>query len=134
MIDGPRETGATAGLLPGRPTEPEIHRLVHAFYGRVRSDEMLGPIFEARIGHRWDAHLARMVDFWNSILLASGSYLGNPIVSHRGVPGISSIHFDRWLVLFRETAHEVLAEHLALDVYTRAERMRLVLERHAGQP
>jgi hemoglobin len=35
-----------------------IGRLVHAFYGRVRGDRLLGPIFEARI------------DDWSGILAA----------------------------------------------------------------
>jgi hemoglobin len=132
MTEAVRETEGLAMALPVRPTEPEIHRMVHDFYGRVRRDEMLGPIFEARIGDRWEAHLARMVDFWTSILLASGSYLGNPLETHRTVPGVTPEHFDRWLVLFRQTVDDVLAKHQASDVFARAHRMRFVLERHAG--
>ena len=44
--------------LPDAPiSEHDIHRLVHRFYARVRQDDTLGPIFEARVTD-WDAHLA----------------------------------------------------------------------------
>ena len=62
-----------------RPTEVEIRRKVHTFYARVRDDDLLGPVFEERIGTDWDAHLDRMVDFWSTVLLASGRYRGDPI-------------------------------------------------------
>src|SRR5690606_26649651 len=38
---------------------PMIERLVHAVDAKVREDELLGPIFDARVAD-WDAHLARM--------------------------------------------------------------------------
>ena len=34
--------------------EAYISRLVERFYGRVRTDEKLGPIFEREIGDRWE--------------------------------------------------------------------------------
>ena len=48
--------GAAAGV-----TEPMIEMLVHAFYGRVREHEILGPIFNARIDD-WPEHLAKLCD------------------------------------------------------------------------
>ena len=36
-----------------------IDRFVETFYARIRDDDMLGPIFDARIAN-WPAHLARM--------------------------------------------------------------------------
>jgi hemoglobin len=45
-----------------------ISRLVERFYDTVRQDDMLGPIFAERIGD-WPHHLARMKDFWASIML-----------------------------------------------------------------
>lgn len=113
-----------------RPTEDQIRRMVDTFYGRVREDEVLGPVFEERIGSDWEAHLDRMVDFWSTVLLASGRYRGNPIESHRRIPGLSSAHFDRWLALFRPVVQEVYGGGLAEDVFGRALRMRMVLERN----
>lgn len=114
----------------GRITEAQIRTLVHTFYARVREDREIGPIFERRFADRWEGHLARMCDFWSSIMLATGRYRGNPLESHRRIPELRSAHFDRWLSLFYEVALEVLPEPIALDISGRAARMRLVLERH----
>ena len=40
-------------------TEAMIERLVRSFYDKVREDEMLGPVFDARIAD-WEPHLAQM--------------------------------------------------------------------------
>ena len=68
----PKAPGLTAGV-----TEPMIRTLVDAFYAKVRSDAVLGPIFNARI-HDWDEHLAKLADFWSSIVMMSGRYKGRP--------------------------------------------------------
>jgi len=115
----------------GKPSEEDIRRLVDRFYARARADAELGPIFERRIGADWDAHLDRMVDFWSSILLATGRYRGNPLERHAAVPGLESRHYDRWLELFDEALAEVMSEPLARDVGARARRMRVVLDRGA---
>ena|SRR5688500_14005525 len=115
-----------------RPTEAEIRGFVHAFYTEVRRDPELGPVFESRIGDHWDGHLGRMVDFWSSILLASGRYAGNPREKHAAVPAIRSEHYDRWLALFEVVLFRELEEPLARDVLARAHRMRLVLDQPAA--
>ena len=122
-----RIPAAPEGLA--RPTEADIRRFVVRFYEVVRADPELGPVLERRIGGAWDAHLDRMVDFWSSILLASGRYAGNPLEKHRAVAEIESRHFDRWLELFESVLLAELDEPLARDVIGRAHRMRLVLDR-----
>jgi hemoglobin len=52
-----------------------IERLVRAFYKSARRDPLIGPIFERHV-RDWDAHLARMCDFWSSVALMSGRYHG----------------------------------------------------------
>ena len=111
-----------------RPTETQIRRFVDAFYMEVRRDPELGPVFEGRIGDQWDVHLDRMVDFWSTVLLASGRYEGNPREKHAAVPEIRSEHFDRWLALFEIVLLRELEESLARDVLARAQRMRVVLD------
>lgn len=113
-----------------RITEEQIHSLVHGFYGRIREDSELGPIFERRFAGRWEPHLDRMCDFWSTVMLATGRYRGNPVANHQRIPELRSEHFDRWLALFGEVARELLPEHIARDVEGRAMRMRIVLEKH----
>ncbi len=102
-------------------TEEQIAELVDSFYGRVRSDAMLGPIFASVVGDHWDPHLAKMRAFWSSVMLASGTYKGNPMVAHLALPRLTEEHFARWLELWRQTAAEVLDEAAALLFVKKAE-------------
>ena len=101
--------------------EDRLMTLVHRFYGKIRKDAVLGPIFEERIGD-WGPHLARMVEFWSSVALMTGRYHGAPVPKHVGLP-VDWAHFERWLVLFRETAHETCTPEGAAHVIERAERI-----------
>ncbi len=114
---------ARARVAPGGPvgvTETMIQRLVHAFYDRVRADPVLGPVFASQIAE-WDPHLARMCDFWSSVMLMTGRFKGAPMVVHVGVPGLRSEHFETWLGLFRETAREVCPAGAAEVFISKAE-------------
>jgi hemoglobin len=82
-----------------------IDRFVEAFYGKIRQDDLLGPIFAERIAD-WPAHLARMKAFWRSVLHNSGEFAGNPMLKHMVIPGIELRHFSHWLDLFYETLRQ----------------------------
>jgi hemoglobin len=88
-------------------TESMIAEVVHAFYGRIRQDLMLGPIFARVIGDDWDGHLSKMCDFWSSVLLMSGRYHGTPMVAHIQLGDLGPHHFALWLRIFRETVAEL---------------------------
>lgn len=97
-------------LAPGAPvgvTEAMCRDLVDAFYARVRADQVLGPIFNGAIGDRWDAHLAKLTDFWSSVMLMTGRFKGSPMAVHAALPRAEPGDFQRWLMLFRQTAQEV---------------------------
>jgi hemoglobin len=96
-------------IAPGHAAgvdEAMIERLVHAFYARVRQDPTLGPIFEAAIDD-WDEHLAKLCDFWSSVLLMTGRFKGSPMTAHARLPDIQPAHFGRWLELFHATARQL---------------------------
>jgi hemoglobin len=95
--------------------------LVHSFYGKIRVDAVLGPIFASRISD-WPPHLERMVSFWSSVALMTGTYHGAPVPAHAHLP-VTWAHFERWLTLFRETADEVCTPAGAVHVIERAERI-----------
>jgi hemoglobin len=105
---------AAPGLSAG-VTEPMIHAMVHGFYGKVRTDPALGPIFNREVGD-WDEHLAKMCDFWSSVLLMTGRFRGAPMATHARLPDIRPTHFARWLHLFRQTAGE-LCPPAAADLF-----------------
>jgi hemoglobin len=107
-------------------TETMIERLVHAFYDKVRADAMLGPVFDARI-RDWGPHLKQMCAFWSSVALMTGRYHGTPMVKHAPLP-VDAAHFDRWLELFEETAHEVCPLEAKAHFVERARRIATSLE------
>ncbi|HZP04232.1 MAG TPA: group III truncated hemoglobin [Terracidiphilus sp.] len=107
---------------PPAISEEQIAKLVDTFYTRVRQDETLGPIFERAIGNNWGPHLERMRAFWSSLILASGRYKGNPMIKHLMLlPRIGRQHFERWLILWRETAADLLPPQAAAIFVSRAE-------------
>ena len=107
-------------------TEAMIEELVRAFYAKVRADEVLGPIFEARI-RDWEPHLQQMCAFWSSVALMTGRYHGTPMVKHVRLP-VDAAHFDRWLALFEETAREICPGEAEAHFVERARRIASSLE------
>lgn len=102
-------------------TELEISNLVDHFYAKVRLDPDIGPIFNAIVGD-WPHHLATLKDFWSTVLLTTGRYKGDPMVTHLQLP-LDPDHFERWLALFAETATEVLSPNHAAIVITKSQRI-----------
>jgi hemoglobin len=107
-------------------TEAMIERLVRGFYARVRTDALLAPIFDAKIGD-WEPHLQRMCAFWSSVALMTGRYHGAPMPKHLVLP-VDAGHFDRWLELFEATAHELCPPEAADHFIERARRIAASLE------
>jgi len=101
--------------------ENSIAAMVDTFYGAIRHDQMLGPIFAGAIGDQWTPHLAKMKAFWSSVLLASRTYKGNPMIAHLRLPRLTETHFERWLELWRETAAALCSKELAQLFIQRAE-------------
>lgn len=86
--------------------EAFISTLVETFYGHVRADETLGPIFAGQI-EDWEEHLPKMKDFWSSVALNSGRYAGKPVPAHRKLAGVTEADFGAWLSLFERTLEEL---------------------------
>jgi hemoglobin len=103
--------------------EAGLTRLVHLFYERVQDDPGLGPVFDAAISD-WPHHLAKMVDFWSSVMLTTGRYKGNPMMMHlKHKARISPELFGRWLALWARTADEVMPPDAAAAFKAKAERI-----------
>jgi len=102
-------------------TEAEISTLVDTFYARVRRDPDIGPIFNAIVGD-WPHHLATLKDFWSTVLLTTGRYKGDPMMTHLQLP-LDPDHFSRWLSLFAETARETFSPEAASVAIAKSERI-----------
>jgi hemoglobin len=123
----------TIDALRRQPLHPDIseeliHALVHRFYGKIRTDQELGPIFDRVIGDGWDPHLAKMCDFWSSVVLMTGRFKSNPMTAHIRLKQVRPEHFARWLALFGETARELCPPDIAALFIAKAETIARSLQ------
>ncbi|MYN18009.1 globin [Rugamonas sp. FT107W] len=111
------------------PLTPEsIATLVHEFYDEVRADPVLQPVFDGAIGDNWTPHLARMVDFWSTVMLGSRNFQGNVFGKHMLLNGVTPDHFLRWLTLFEATATRLFNPADAAEFKTVARRIAASLQ------
>ena len=98
-------TGAPDAPSTGKahaPSAETITALVHGFYADVRADPLLGPIFEDALHGRWDAHLARLVDFWSTVALGTRNFRGDVFGKHMALEGVTPAHFAAWVGLWQK--------------------------------
>lgn len=113
----------------------EINSIVHTFYSKVRNDSILGPIFADEMSEDWDHHLQKMCDFWTTVMFGTPLYKGDPLPAHIKISAIQPIHFDHWLMLFRESLVEVCDDAAHVDAfYARASRMAKVMQARIQSP
>lgn len=87
-------------------TKSDIQTVVNAFYEKVKTDDLIGFFFSEIVPVDWEKHSRQMCAFWENVLLFSGDYEGNPIVTHRRINGMQATtpaHFQRWMELFDHT-------------------------------
>lgn len=105
-----------------------IATLVKDFYADIRRDSLLQPVFDGAIGDDWEPHLERMVDFWCSVMLASGEFKGNVFGKHMQLEGIELEHFRRWLALFEMHTRRLFAPEVADGFMAAAKRIAASLQ------
>ncbi len=103
----------------------DIKLLVDTFYGRIRENELLSPIFNAVIGDRWPQHLEKMYRFWQTVLLDEHTYYNSPFPPHAKLP-IAQNHFDTWLQLWHLTIDENFTGKLAEEAKWRGDKMAVM--------
>ena len=120
---GPR-LHPTGRLIPAELDEAMVAAVVRDFYARVRADDLIGPVFNRIIPEdRWPHHIDLITDFWSSMLLGTGRYMGRPMPKHLAIPDLTDAHFARWLRLFRVTAEIHCPEDIAALFVDRAQRI-----------
>ena len=105
--------------------EPTLEAFLRAFYGAARQDPLLGAAFAGVAD--WEAHIARLTQFWSSVALMTGTYHGQPMQAHAHL-GLGTAHFARWLALFEDTATTCLPPAGAAHLIERARRIAASLE------
>ena len=109
----------------------DIFLVVETFYGKVRTNETLGPFFNDTIND-WDAHLQHLTTFWETSLFMTrkleNKYHGNPLEAHVKVDNmfhnsITELHFGIWLNLWFETLEELFEGEVTENAKRRARKM-----------
>ena len=104
-------------------TEENLQKLVETFYGKVRQDPLIGPVFNGAI-EDWPEHLEKLQAFWSSVMLTTGRYKGQPMPAPvRHADAISPASFERWLAIWRETTEELLDSESAAAMQDKAARI-----------
>lgn len=113
-------------MKPDIKSRAEIVLLVDTFYDKVLNDKLLSFIFKDLAAVNFTYHLPVMYDFWENIILRTGSYEGNPMHLHRNIHHLTPLtgaHFKRWDKLFALTVDELfegpkatLAKEQALSI------------------
>ena len=104
-------------------TETQIAELIPLFYSRVRTDDLIGQVFDKAIDD-WPPHLRKLADFWSSVMLTTGHYKGNPMAAHmKYLSEINPPMFDRWLALWADATSETLPPAMAAALQAKADRI-----------
>ena len=111
----------------------QIEAMVHGFYASVRDDQILGPVFNARI-EAWPQHMERMVLFWRAVLRSEGTFTmsprGAPPTLHRAMDEVSLSHYERWLSLFGTVVDDIFEPDAAEEVKDAASRIVFAFSRY----
>ena len=108
-------------------TLDDVKNLVDTFYGKIRNDELLAPIFNERIEDRWPEHLEKMYRFWQTVLLGEQTYYGAPFVPHAQLP-VTNQHFGQWVRIFNETVDALFSGEKADEAKWRGKKMAEIFE------
>lgn len=102
-------------------THEDVQLLVNNFYDRVKSDAIIGPIFNSVIDD-WSQHLPKMYRFWGTVLFGEPGYSGNTIATHIAIDKkfpLQQQHYDRWIGLWKSTVDSLFTGQKAEEAKKR---------------
>ncbi|NLR64400.1 group III truncated hemoglobin [Chitinophaga varians] len=109
----------------------DIQLLVDSFYEKVKTDAVIGYIFQDIAQVDWGKHLPVMYDFWEQLLLDSNRYGRNTMAPHfalnQKIP-LQPVHFDRWILLFETTVNELFTGEKAELAISRAHSIKDIMQ------
>ncbi|PKH51958.1 globin [Tenacibaculum sp. Bg11-29] len=111
----------------------DVYLLVSTFYNKLKKDDFIGPIFLKAIPEeKWESHLQKLTDFWETNLFFVRKFKGNPMKAHKDLDrnfnhSISQEHFGRWLQLWFETIESLFYGAKANDARERARNIASIM-------
>jgi len=120
------------GVVKMDVTRPkDVHRIVNAFFRKVRKDDLLSPYFASKSKADWEEFLPVMYSFWENVLFYTGGYFGNPMQRHQEMNELRSFtqeHFVRWLDLLCEAVDKRYAGANAEIMKARAHHIATIMQ------
>jgi hemoglobin len=107
-------------------TRADVELLVNSFYEKVRTDEVIGHIFNDVAAVDWTTHLPKMYSFWETVLLGKMSFKGNPMETHIKLSQKTQMkqeHFDQWLHLWNKTITANFSGEIATEARKRGQNI-----------
>lgn len=108
----------------------DLEALMVSFYGKALTDETIGFFFTKVIPVDMDKHIPKIADFWETVIFDKAAYQGNVFGAHEHIHTLSVFedkHFERWVVLFKETVDELFAGPNAEKIKQRGESIATVM-------
>lgn len=108
----------------------DIELLVNSFYDKVKTDPVIGYLFNDVAHVNWSEHLPKMYNFWENIIFYTGNYSGSPMVVHRALHQKSKMtegHFNHWVQLFTATVDALFKGERADEIKSRAVNIAQVM-------
>ncbi len=94
----------------------DIELLVESFYESVKNDELIAYFFTEVVELDWNHHIPRICDFWESVILGTKFFDGNPMIKHIELnqkSALKKLHFNRWLKLWNQTVDSNFSGEMA---------------------
>ena len=91
-------------MKPDIENRNDIEFLVSEFYKLATQDEVIGKFFKTVMVLNWEKHIPVICNFWESIILGSHNYQGNPMLKHIELSRKEKLlpeHFERWQKLWK---------------------------------
>lgn len=108
----------------------DIIRLVDRFYEKIKTDQIIGFLFNDVVQIDWQKHLPKMYDFWDNVLFFTGKFDGNPMQKHKDLYSkspLTSAHFMHWNEVFKQTVDELFEGEKAEEIKKRAKNIADVI-------
>ena len=108
----------------------DIIRLVDTFYEKIKTDQVIGFLFNEVAQINWENHLPKMYDFWENVLFFTGNFDGNPMQKHKELHNkcpLKHAHFNHWNEVFRITVDELFVGEKAEEIKERAKNISDVI-------
>ena len=109
----------------------DIETLVNHFYDKVKTDPVIGYIFNDIAHVNWEKHLPVMYSFWENAIFYTGTYNGNPMLIHQHIHRVTNLkteHFEQWIRLFTSSVDELFEGDNANLIKQRAISIATVMQ------